>query len=127
LDFLLVDRAAYYTLIASFISILLGINGITFFWENYFNGAIGYAFLSLGVLGLLAFAFGIGSGIMTAKKRNYTLSIGGACFLLLQSIASMLVFWLVGLWGNVLVDCVPMLILSTLSLVRIARSKEEFS
>jgi len=114
-------------IIGACISIFLGVGGIIISWHRYFYEGIGYPFLFLGLVGVLAFVFGAIGGITALKRKDFVLSVIGACFLLFQSIVTILAFGSEHVWEGALVYGTPMLVLSILSLVFIVVSKEEFS
>jgi ABC-type branched-subunit amino acid transport system permease subunit len=114
-------------IIGSCLSNFLGVGGIAISWHANFYVGIDYPFLFLGLVGVLAFLFGAIGGIMALRRKDFALSVIGACFLLFHSIVTILSFGSVHLWEGGLVYGTPLLVLSILSLVFIAISKKEFS
>ncbi len=88
-----------------------------------------YWALLMGILGAVAFAFGLAGGIMSLRRKHFVLALVGACFLLLQGFTTILAIGIEGIDAlayGVLVGT-PTIVLSVLSLIFIAISNREFS
>ena len=83
----------------------------------------------LGFLGLLAFPFGLTSGITSLRRKHFALSVFGVCFMIIADSIIVLATVLMPYPGLPigLVLGLPVVILSNLSLILITSSREEFS
>lgn len=83
--------------------------------------------LTLGIFGFVGFAFGLTGGILKIKRKSFALAIIGSCmvqlsgFIMLITTALSCDIFIVGL-----VYGMPIIILSNLSLIFTAISKQEF-
>jgi hypothetical protein len=82
-----------------------------------------FAYSSVGIFGILGFAFGLTGGTLTIKRKNFTLSIIGICLVLLSGSVTIIVW---GVWGSILFG-LPIVLLSILGLIFVAVSKAEFA
>lgn len=105
-----------------------------------FMGAyVGYSILGMheglevvltGLLGILGFAFGLASGIMSLKRRYFGVSVAGLSMLLFSGFV--IIFGMAARrYRTALLDGltfgVPVIGLAILSLIFVAVSKQEFS
>ena len=113
--------------IAACISVFLGIIGIASFVSS-----IGYPWYSpdhwtlfIGVTGFFAFAFGLTAGIMSLKRKNWALTMAGACLTMLSGFTTIPAFGTMFPTG--LLFGIPIIAFSVPSLIIIAISRTEFS
>ena len=93
-------------------------------------------FLVQGVIAVLAFAFGLTSGIMSLKRSYFVITIIGICIITVAGLVNVVVFG-VPLGFNYVIAVapilmglllgLPILILSVLSIVLVLLSMREFS
>jgi hypothetical protein len=108
-------------IIGSSMLIFLGIIALIQSSYDYYYGYSG-ADMVVGILSILAFAFGLTAGILTLKRKVFPLAIIGISLVLVSSIVASVSLDIAG-W----VFGVPVMILSILSLVFAGISKREFS
>jgi hypothetical protein len=119
--------AGILTIIGSCIAIVMGIiylvaalfsvgyaYGYTY---GYFYGLSVY-YLITGILGIIAFAFGLTGGIFSLKRKRLAFSIFGMSLLIASGIMMAMPVWVFGL---------PIVVLSILSIIFVAISKGEFA
>jgi hypothetical protein len=114
-------------IIASCVCIFVGILGIlTSIQPDYPYPRLGILFM--GIFTLIGFAFGLTGGILTLKRKNFSLAIIGISLILVSGFIIILVSMTVpyGSWGAVIYG-VPIILLSILSLIFTAISKQEFT
>lgn len=132
--------AGILTIIASCMSIIIGIAGVIafansfsyYYYNYYYRYYYGpdYGWLFLAIFDILAFAFGLTGGILSIRRRQFTLSIVGMSLGLVSGFVTMIVAGgLVrdGSWVGALAFGLPMIILSILSVIFAAVSKGEFT
>ncbi len=121
------------TIIASCIAIFYGILGTLSFaisFNQRFPGSVPIVgFLIMGVLGILAFALGLTSGIFALRRKRFALSIAGVCITLVSGISTIVIISWQGFYAVPagLLFGMPVAILAILGLVLTALSKKEFS
>ncbi len=120
------------TIIASCISIILGILGTTAFIATYgqrYYGMVPFGYSIMGFLCFVAFALGLTSGIFTLKRRRFGLSIAGVSIVLASGIATVIAIGAQGFFAitAALLFGLPVVILAILGIVFIAISKTEFA
>ena len=83
----------------------------------------------LGFLGLVSVPFGLASGIMVLRRKHLIVSLAGVCFMIVADSIILLATILMPYPGLPigLVFGLPVMFLSTLSLILIASCKTEFS
>jgi hypothetical protein len=110
--------AGILTIIASCLTLYFGIR---------FFRAVGLFWVLMGIFGILAFAFGLTAGIFSIRRRRYGLSIFGMSLLTFMGFLMLLVPASFSALLTALLFGLPLLILSILSVVFAAMSKDEFT
>lgn len=83
-----------------------------------------------GFFGILGFAFGLASGILSLRRKHFALSIAGLSLLILSGFVIIFGFAMRGYrtaLSDGLIFGVPIIALAILSLIFVAISKQEFS
>ena len=120
-------------IIGACISIIVGLFLIAAFVQvqsNYYSPSYlaSFGFLFIGVFEAVGFAFGLTSGILTLKRKQFTLSVVGVSLLVISGLITIigLAMQPYGIWAGLLFGT-PIIIISVLSLIFISISKKEFS
>jgi len=85
--------------------------------------------LFLGIFGIIIFALGLTGGIMALTRKNFTLSIVGICFSIVEGFMIIIAGGTAennGLMGGLLLG-LPIIVLSILGLIFVTISKAEFT
>jgi hypothetical protein len=116
--------AGVLTVIAACISFLLGFASLLSCLKSQATSD----YLTIGIFGLLTFAFGLATGIMSLRRRLHTLTIFGLSFTLFIGFLAVIAgeFEHHSEWINSLIFAVSMVILSLLSVIFIAEAEEHF-
>lgn len=113
--------AGILTILAACVSFIIG-------FLFGFTGII--AFLILGILDILAFAFGLTGGMFSLERTHFPLVIFGISFLLSSMVVSIILLRATAFaafqWGVWFLFSLPIIILSILGLIFAAISKREF-
>jgi hypothetical protein len=100
--------------------------GILYIARAFFSYGYGYYFITgfdvyyfiTGMLGIIAFAFGLTGGIFSLKRKRIAFSIFGMSLLITSGIMMTIPLWVFGL---------PIAVLSILGVIFAAISKGEFA
>lgn len=112
-------------------SIYVGVVGIVNFASmlarDYYPSYPRDALLLIGIFGLIGFAFGLTGGILSLRRRRFAGAMFGISLIMISSLVDIVAsapytITIIGQWFGT-----PKLILSTLSLILIAISKEDFT
>jgi hypothetical protein len=120
------------TIIAGCLAIIYGILGTLSFIISFgqrFPGSVPLVgYLIMGILGLLAFALGLTSGIFALKRRRFALSIAGTCIGLLSGVSTIVIISLQGPYAVLagLLFGLPVVILAILAVIFTAMARKEF-
>jgi len=115
------------SIIASCVCIFVGILGILTSIEPYYPYSR-FGMLFMGIFALIGFAFGLTGGILTLRRKNFSLAIIGISLVLVSGFITILasITEPYGYLGAVIFG-VPIILLSILSLIFTAISKQEFT
>lgn len=123
--------AGILTIVAACACIITGVIGLIF------SAVSGIAqFLIQGVIAVLAFAFGLTSGIMSLKRSYFVITIIGICIITVAGLVNVVMFGVpIGFNYGIAVASIlmgllfglPVVILSILSIIFVTLSKREFS
>ena len=100
---------------------------LTLYFGIRFFRTVGLFWVFMGIFGILAFAFGLTAGTSSIRRRRYGLSIFGMSLLTFMGFFMLLVPALFGELFTALLFGLPLLILSILSVIFAAMSKDEFT
>jgi hypothetical protein len=123
-------------IVAACISAIVGIIGMIAFIGSisYSSFAIPsysapyYQLLFVGIFGILALAFGLTAGMFSLKRKYFALSIIGMYLVFVSGVVTMIAFALMdSSWVFGLPLGLPVIILSSLSVIFITISKGEFA
>lgn len=127
-----------------FMSLLIAASYTLAFFSGggYFLDFTSYAWFLIGIFGILAFGFGLKSGMMMLRRKQFAWSIIGVCFILVSGFVILLwsfstMGWILGVpfYGLNLVFQlwfwfgiqITIIVFAILSLILVATSKREFS
>jgi len=144
--------ASFLTIVDAVICVFVGFIGLliaasyalAFYVDGrFFLDFTFYAWLLIGILGIIAFAFGLKSGMMMLRRKRFALSIIGVCSILVLGFVTLLWTFLtmsglirgVPFFGLGLVLQlsfwlglhIAIIVFAILSLILVATSKREFS
>lgn len=117
--------AGVLTIIASCICLIVTVPslvGAAVYGWRFFSSFYAILLLVIGVLGVLAFALGLASGIFSFKRMRFGLTIAGESIVLASGVAGAFV----GLSFSGIIFGLPVIILAILGIVFTAISKGEF-
>ena len=117
--------AGVLTIIASCICLIVAVPslvGVAVYSWRFFSSTYPILLLVSGVLGVLAFALGLASGIFSFKRMRFGLTVAGESIVLASGVAGA---FLVSLFSGIILG-LPVIILAILGVVFTAISKGEF-